>query len=92
MAFIHIARVAGQLADAVRDLRPDNVLQVLNADLLQVRLTVPLTVKFRDIPDRRVFAQRQVVFARQFEKGRQRSRVPMHIVVGIDVRGRTSDE
>src|SRR5205823_15069953 len=53
VAFIHIARVTAQLGDAVPDLRPDNLLQVLNADLLRVRLTAPLTVKFRDIPDGR---------------------------------------
>src|SRR5207302_7984240 len=46
VAFIHIARVTAQLGDAVPDLRTDNLFQVLNADLLRVRLTVPLTVNF----------------------------------------------
>src|SRR5438093_5100785 len=78
---IYITWMTAQFRDTVADLHLNHHGEFLCANLLKVRLASPLTVKLREVLDRRMFAQRQPMFPRQFEKMRQGPWVTMIIVV-----------
>src|SRR5437870_13233032 len=78
---IYITWMTAQFRDTVTDLHLNHHGEFLSANLFKVGLASPLTVKLREVSDRRMFAQRQPMFPRQFEKMRQGPWVTMIIVM-----------
>src|SRR5216117_4037638 len=78
---IYITWMTAQFRDTITDLHLNHHREFLSANLFKVRLASPLTVKLREVLDRRMFAQRQPMFPRQFEKMGQGPWVTLMIVV-----------
>src|SRR3989454_8739960 len=84
--------MTAQFGHAVADLRVQQVDQPIDADLFQMRFAAPLAVELRKVVDSRMSPHRDSGGPGPGEQVRQNSRVAVHVMVGVDVSGRSADE
>src|SRR5260221_13935889 len=77
--------MAAQFGDTLLNVGLQHVQQAVYADLLQVGLPTPLTIELRQVTDRAVLAQGHSVLPRHVEEMRKQPRVPMHVVVRVEM-------
>ena len=77
--------MAAQLSETVPHVALHQAQQAVHADLLRVCLPTPSAIERRHVTDGGVFAERHTVSPRQVQEMGEQPRVPVHVVVRVEM-------
>src|SRR5262245_1391404 len=89
---VDVARMAAELGRAFTDLAVEHPLQARDADLLGVRLAAPAPVELREVVNPAVLAKRQAGLPRQLEEVREQPRIPVPVVMHVEMARRAAHQ